>query len=72
MANAPVDPIRRARRVRAHSRSTAAEETCEHCGHPEIRHYVDGSCEMCSRCDFREDDDDEPLPPMVGPALPGL
>lgn len=49
------DQIRRQRRLRA--TTVVDDDACDECGHPDARHYVDGSCEICSRCDARDDDD---------------
>jgi hypothetical protein len=55
-----VDPIRRARRVRATASlqpDQLVEDNCPHCACPESEHYVDGSCSRsCPPCEVREDD----------------
>ena len=57
---APTDPVTRGKRLRAKAAAVDEEdENCPECGHPEHRHYVDGSCEICSRCDARDDDESD-------------
>lgn len=52
------DPVRRARRVRATATlRPVADDGCEFCGHPELEHFVDGSCShSCPQCEVLDDD----------------
>jgi hypothetical protein len=61
---AKTDAIRRRARVtvRRAVRAPAAvrerDDACEHCGHSELDHYVDGSCSFdCAACDVRDERD---------------
>lgn len=49
---------RAARAVRAPTVAPDRDDACEHCGHSELDHYVDGSCSFdCAACDVRDERD---------------